>query len=462
MQIDVRFLLQVLPTAIIQGTFVTHSNFCVDTRNLQKGDVFIALKGERVDGHDFISQAFLQGASGIIADKKHQTVLMKKYEQELKHGCIIFVDNTLQALIQLAYAWRSNFTFPVVAITGTVGKTTTKEMVKNILQETEKKFLVSSGNQNTIIGVALNILKMRQDHQVAIFELGISEIGAMKTMVELLRPTYAAITCIGHGHLEGLGTLAQVSHEKREIFAMFNQANIGVINGDQKELSEISYPFPVIRFGKKTTNQIQARKITIQNNSVHFFAKIYQKKYEIVLPYCNQAYVTNALAALCIGKLLKIDDELLIAGICKPVNISGRFEVLPHICGSVLINDGYNANPESVKASIDAFEHYQTNLKKVLVLGDMMELGEQSIFWHRQLGRMASKISNLESVVLIGSQVAVAKKTLPIGTSCTIFANIDDAFDYVKSMLLQKDKVLLCKASNSLRFSELINKLQKA
>ena len=462
MQIDVHFLLQVLPTAIIQGNFVTHLHFSIDTRNLQQGDTFIALKGQRVDGHDFIAEAFLRGACGIIADKKYQKLFINKYEQELKQGCIIFVDDTLQALIQLAYAWRSKFAFPIVAITGTVGKTTTKEMMKNVLQETKKRFLVSSGNQNTIIGVSLNILKMRQDHEVGIFELGISEIGAMKKMVELLRPTYAAITCIGHGHLEGLGTLAQVSHEKREIFAMFNQTNVGVINGDQKELSEISYPFPVVRFGKKTKNQIQARKIMIQDNSIHFFAKIYQKKYKVVLPSCNQAYVMNALAALCIGKLLNIDDELLIAGISKPVRVAGRFELLPHVSGSVLIHDGYNANPESVKASIDAFERYQTTLKKVLVLGDMMELGEQSVFWHRQLGRMASKISNLESVVLIGSQVALAKKTLPIGISCTVFSNIEDAFDHVKSMLLQKDKVILCKASNSLRFTELIHKLQKA
>lgn len=461
MQIDADFVAKVLPQVSFQATFPVDANFSVDTRTLQKGDVFVALCGARVDGHDFIAEALQKGASAVIANISYQTKLMQKHHKEFEKKSIIFVPDAMQALVDLAYAWRSQFFYPVVAITGTVGKTTTKEMVKNILQQTQMHYLVSSGNQNTLIGVSINILKMRQEHQVAVFELGIAETGSMKKLVQLLRPTYAAITFVGHGHMQGLGDTTSVAREKREVFTTLSEFDIGIINGDQPELSKISYHHPVIRFGNKRSNQIQARNIFVKNNCVNFIAKIYQKKYAVVLPTCNQVRVNNALCAMAIGKVLHIPDELLIAGVQQPMSVQGRFEILLHASGSILIHDAYNSNPESAKASLEAFEQYQTNLKKVLVLGDMMELGQQSNFWHRQLGRMVKKISNLHAVVLIGTQVMWTKKTLPLGTKSLQFENIENAFQPLKSMLFDKDKVFLFKASNSLKFLHLIKNLQE-
>ena len=171
--------------------------------------------------------------------------------------------------------------------------------------------------------------------------------------------------------------------------------------------------------------------------------------------------MSNALAAIAVGKVLQIPDELLIKGIEQPVMVEGRFQILPHPSNSVIIHDAYNANPESVKAALLAFDSYQTHLQKVVVLGDMKELGDQTTFWHRQLGRMVRKVSNLSCVVLIGKHIEQTKKTLPIGLKSYVFADIEQAFETLKSMLLQKDKVFLCKASNSLRFSELIQRLQE-
>lgn len=460
MRIDADFVAKVLPQSIVQ-TFPVDANFSVDTRTLQKGDIFIALCGQKVDGHDFIDQALKKGASAIIANESERLNLIEKYKKEFETVSIIFVPDSMQALIDLAYAWRSNFFYPVVAITGSAGKTTTKEIVRNILQQTNKNFIVSSGNQNTLIGISLNVLKMRAQHHVAVFEVGIAEKGSMKKLVQLLRPTYSAITMVGHGHMQGLGTLADVAREKREVFSTLRQSSVGIINGDQKELNDVSYPHPVIRFGKKTLNQIQARKIVIKDNCMSFLIKIYQKKYFVALQGCNQARINNALCAIAIGKVLQIPDEQLIAGILQPVNVQGRFEILPHASGSVLINDGYNANPESVKASLEAFGLYKTGLKKVLVLGDMMELGEQSNFWHRQIGRMIKVVSNIDSVVFIGKHVEWSKKTIPIGVKSIKFDSVEDAFEHIKSMLLQKDKVFLFKASNSLRFSQLVKNLQE-
>lgn len=461
MHIDADFVLKVLPHTLIQGSLPVNANFSVDTRTIQKGDVFVALIGQQVDGHNFIDQALEHGASGFILQASQQEKILAKYQKAFENKAVLFVDDTMQALTQLAYAWRSKFSYPVVAITGSVGKTTTKEMVRNILKQTMKKYLVSSGNQNTLIGVSLNILNMRPEHDVAVFEVGIGQVGSMKKIIELLRPTFAIITYVGHSHTQGLGDVAHVAREKREIFSKFSESDIGLINGDQPELTDVSYIHPVIRFGKKTTNQIQARKIVFQQNSVSFIAKIYQKKYLVVLPSCNQVRVTNALAAIAIGKVLGIPDEILIKGVEQPAVVPGRFQVLPHPSGSVLIHDAYNSNPESVKASLLAFDRYQTTLKKVVILGDMMELGDQTVFWHRQLGRMIGKVSNVACVILIGKYVQHTKKTLPIGVKTYCFANIDEAYEQLKSMLLQKDKVFLCKASHSLRFAELIQRLQE-
>ena len=186
-----------------------------DSRKIKKGDTFVAISGLTVDGHDFIEQALQNGASGIIANQSYEKNFIQKYGTEFENKSIIFVPDSAQALIEIAHAWRMQFNYPVAAITGSVGKTTTKEMVRNILKQTDKKYVVSAGNQNTLIGVSLNILKMRPQHDVAVFEVGIGQMGSMRKIIELLRPTFAAITFVGHAHMQGLGDVAHVAREKR-------------------------------------------------------------------------------------------------------------------------------------------------------------------------------------------------------------------------------------------------------
>ena len=461
MQLDADFISKVLGNICMQnGPFPQNSSFSVDTRTVQKGDVFVALQGERVNGHDFIQEALDRGASGFILSKNRQEELLQKFGLELQDKHLLFVDDTLQALVELARHWRSQFDYPVVGITGSVGKTTTKEMVRNILKLANTRHLASFGNQNSVIGVALNILKMRPEHQAAVFEVGISKRGSMKQLAALLRPTYALITKIGHAHMAGLGDLASVAEEKRAVFSEFSDRDIGVINGDQAELSQIAYAHPVVRFGLKTTNQIQARKVVVSNNCISFTAKIYNDRYSIVLPSCNEARVLNALAAISIGYLLKIPNDILVKGVEQPVVVEGRFQTIVHSSGSTLINDAYNSNPDSAKASLLALEAYQTDKKKVVVLGDMLELGIDSAFWHRQLGRFLSKVSNVHHVVLIGKEVQATQKTLPLNVKSSYYESIDEAFETLKTMLLEENRVFLFKGSNSIGLCTLIDKLQ--
>lgn len=462
MHVDSDFIVNTLKNVeLLHQPIIGDVLFSVDSRTLQPGEIFIALSGNKVDGHDFITTALQRGASGFILAQSHRSAILEKYQHEFKTKSVFFVPDTLQALLDLAKNWRNQFSYPVIGITGTVGKTTTKEIVRNIFKVADISAIVSTGNQNTLIGISLNILKMRHFHKAAVFEMGISDVGSMKKLAELVRPTYAVVTQVGHGHVQGLGDIVSISREKRDIFSYFCERDIGIINGDQLELSKISYNHPVVRFGKKTINQIQARKIICVNNAISFILKIYSKKYSVVLPTCNQARVMNALAAVSIAHIIGIANDLIIKGIELPVVTEGRFQLIEQLGKAVLINDAYNANPESVKASLIGFDHFVTDKNKIIVLGDMLELGHESIFWHRQIGRFLRKVQQLQEVILIGKEIEFVKKTVPYGVKCQIFATIEEAFSVIHAVALNPQNIILFKASRSMRFAELIKKIQQ-
>lgn len=460
MHFDTTFITQTIPSAFIRGTVPEYINFSVDSRNIQAGDIFIAIKGAACDGHDFIEQALQNGASGIVIALKFKDQILQTLAQQLKNKLVIALSNPEVDIIHLASTWRQKFSIPVIGITGTVGKTTTKEIIKTVLQHAKIPALVSFGNQNTLIGASMNILKMTDEHQVAVFEMGISEIGSMQELAVLVRPTCAVITMVGRGHMQGLGTIANIAHEKRAIFSLFNEQNVGIINGDQKELAAIGYKHPVIRFGKKNSNQIQVQKIKVQNNALHCFIKIYKKKYAVVLQTTNQSRIFNALAAIAVGKILNIADEILIEAVQKFSCADRRFQFirLNHECE--LIDDAYNANPESMKASLLAFDQYQTERDRVLVLGDMLELAEKSALYHRNIGRLIGKLSRVDCVILIGQQSLHIAETMPKYIQCYHFNKVKDAADLLKNMLLRQNKIFLLKASCSMGFISLVKQLQ--
>lgn len=457
MQLDNEFVKNALTNVqMINGDFASNSSFSVDTRTLQAGDIFVALQGKQCDGHQFIKDALAKKASGLIVLESRRSEIESLYGQALQSVKILYVQDTLAALISLAKEWRSKFTYPVVGITGSVGKTSTKEMVANILRVSGEPFYVSHGNQNTIIGVALNIFKMKPGLKAAIFEVGVSERGAMSKIADMLRPTYALITGIGHAHMQGLGSLAEVAAEKRAIFSCFSAENIGIVNGDQDSIAAISYPYPVLKFGLKTCNQIQARKISIKNNVISFVAKVYKKKFSILLQSSHEGAVNNALAAIAISHMIDVPVEVAIAGIQKPLAVQGRFEFCHTAEHGIMINDSYNANPESLKAGLLAFNAYETDLNRILVLGDMLELGTDGAFWHRQMGRFLRKISGVKHVILIGSMVQWIKKTAPIGTHVEMFATWQDALPTITKITNPKT-ITFIKASRGVGLQNVID-----
>lgn len=460
MPFDTQFIQETLSgVSILYGTCPQNPDFSVDSRTVKPGDIFIALPGEQVNGHSFVESALRNGASGvIIADTRHD-VIHACDKILLKKAFVISVPDPLLALITLARVWRARFTFPVVAITGSVGKTSTKELLAHIVRLGGKKYLSSQGNQNTLIGVAMNILRMRDEHEGAIFEVGINQRGEMEKIADLLRPTYAVITNIGHCHMEGLGSLADIALEKRSLFSHFTEKSIGVINGDQAVLAHVSYRHPVLKFGSKTTNQIQARRIAVSGSHISFMLKMYQKKYTIEIKYSHAGIIFNSLAAASAAHLLNIPIDIIVQGIQEPLVVSRRFEqcLLPDNKG-VLIDDCYNANPESMKAALLAFQELKTKAPKVAILGDMLELGVDSPFWHRQLGRFLRKIPSLDKVILVGDLVKWTKKTAPTSLSVDLVGSWQQAVVCLEKNLVQQEVVVLVKGSNGVGLSNLVEK----
>lgn len=460
MRFDEHFIHGALPeVSLIQSVFPDDPHFAVDTRTLKAGDIFIALSGSVVDGHDFIHTAIERGAGGLMLAADKKSLLDTLDPELLKNKLIMLVPDTLAALIRLACAWRAQFRYPVIAITGSVGKTSTKELVAHMCALQGLQYVASHGNQNTKIGLSLNMLRMRPYHQVAIFEVGINKRGEMIELARMVKSTTAIITNIGHTHMEGLGSLADIATEKRDLFKFFTEESIGIINGDQPVLAQVGYIHPVIKFGTKTTNQIQARKIQTKTDRITFVLKIYKEKFAIEVNNVHSGAIFNALAATAAAHMLGIPNDVIIKAIQTPPVVAGRFELKPLKADKgIIINDCYNANPESMKAALLAFQKIETKAQKIAVLGDMLELGLNSPFWHRQLGRFLRKVPSLRHVVLVGDMMKWAKKTLPVGLTVVTVANWQEAITYLEGALAHESLVLV-KGSRGMGLTNVVTAL---
>ncbi len=459
MQFDRQFVHRVIPEAsIVYDGFPSEALFSVDSRTIQAGELFVALQGHQTDGHLFIKEVLERNAAGLIINNG-QSSCIDGYRTQLEHKLVITVPDTMDALTRLASAWRSQFTYPIIGITGSVGKTTTKEMVASICAQQDISYLVSQGNQNTRIGISLNILRMRPWHQVGIFEIGINKRHEMAELALLVRPTIAVITNIGHCHMEGLGSLYNIAIEKRDIFSCFTESNIGIVYGDQSLLARVSYNHPTIKFGSKVTNHIQARRVKQIDDSIHFLLKIYKERRPVIINSLTMSSVNNILAAASVAYVLGIPIDTIVKAIEKPPVVTGRFEML-HLANDkgTIIHDAYNANPESMKSALLAFEHIKTNAKKIAIIGDMLELGSNSPFWHRQLGRFLRKIRSLDHVILVGESVEWMKKTLPIRLSVHHVLQWQDAIAILDDMMHEKSMILV-KGSLGMGLRNLVNRV---
>lgn len=382
----------------LQGEDVMLSGISIDSRQNCNHQLFVALNGERFDAHEFIPQAQQSGASAVLVEKPINTDLPQ-----------VLVDDSHQALKQMAAWWRAQFALPVVGVTGSVGKTSVKEMLGAIFSEIGKG-LVTRGNLNNEIGVPLTLMRLAADDVFAIVEMGMNHAGEISRLTNITRPTVALINNAAAAHLEGLGTVAAVAAAKGEIFEGLSADGIAVINNDDDYAElwhQLAAPRKVITFGltdADVTADYQLHTdhltMTVQINKAEGVEAL-----DIKLKLVGKHNVMNALAAIAVAHAANIPLEAIVEGLRKYQPISGRLNVA-HFGDLTVIDDTYNANPASMRAAIDVLAQF---VDTTLILGDMGELGDAADQEHLQLGTLA-QARGIDRVYACGSYAATSIK----------------------------------------------------
>jgi UDP-N-acetylmuramoyl-tripeptide--D-alanyl-D-alanine ligase len=437
-----------------------------DSRFVSSGTLFFALKGQTVDGHDFLQQAIAAGASAAVVSKvpklSDTETSGAKYSipetsgsQALDNLLIIVVPDTYTALVDMAKAWRATLQCPIVGITGSIGKTSTKEILRSILQKTDIPFYISEKNQNTFIGLCINMLNVKKNCKVAAFEVGMSEPGEIAAKADILCPSIGLITKISYSHISQLGSLQNVAQEKRQLFKNFKGQEIGIIFGDQSILTDVNYAHPIARYGFKTKNHVQARMIknvidSHGNAITEFNLKWYGYKAKVKFNTMHTGLLSNALAASTIAYFVDVPFSAVVSGIESYVGFDNRFEPkrIKDNLGTI-ISDCYNANPESMKAAILAFDKMVSTGKKIAVIGDMLELGHREIYWHRNLGKLLNKASSIKSIILVGNLVRYTQGMISSGVDIVRVKDWQEAEQVLKTQISHTSGTLVSKAAMS-------------
>ncbi len=384
------------------------SDFCIDSRNASKGDLFVALPGDRTDGHYFIKDAFEKGAAACIAERG------KFHLGELKPGQVVIeVPNTLDALKVLARRHREQYDVSVIGITGSVGKTTTKEMVAKVLSA-KYRVLKTEGNLNTDIGLPLTLLKLDRDHDVVVLEMAMRHLGEISELCDIALPGIGVITNVAESHLETLKTMDNIAKAKGEILQGLLEDGIGVINGDDERVNRLEYKAPgeVFKFGLSENVNLQAKKIRPCSHIVEC-AVVYKDTTgeigeNLSLNIPGRHNLTNALAALLVGIVMGVSLSKGVKSLADFYPTEMRNQIFTGKDDITIINDTYNANVKSTRAALDILSDVASK-RKIAVLGDMYELGEYRERAHKEIGQYAAE-KGIDFLMTIGENAELIKE----------------------------------------------------
>ncbi|MGO8927595.1 MAG: UDP-N-acetylmuramoyl-tripeptide--D-alanyl-D-alanine ligase [Limisphaerales bacterium] len=423
---------------------------CTDSRRLQRGDLFFALSGGRFDGHDFLRQAAEKGAGAVVVERKRVPAGWS--------GCaLIAVENTREALGRLASAYREHFVLPLVAVGGSNGKTTTKELVASVLRQ-KVATLWSEASFNNDIGVPLTLLRLEQSHQAAVLEAGTNHPGELGPLLKMMRPNYGIITCIGREHLEFFGDVAGVAREEGLLAELLPADGKLLVNGDDEWAGCMVKRAcaTVVRVGFAASNDWRARGLRLDTQGVSFHVDgpkaDFAGEYRIYLLGRHQ--VVNALFAIAIGMELGLSRAEIARGLaeCGPPKM--RLELWEHD-GVRVLDDTYNANADSVGAALQTLRELPCKGRRVAVLGDMAELGAYSEAAHEEIGRRAAELG-VGQLFAVGKMAPVMARGARGADLHRVFefADVDTAAAAVKSFVKSGDVVLL-KASRATRLERI-------
>ena len=381
---------RVISGKLKQGTLNTQvHSISIDSRTLRPGDLFFALKGPHYDAHQFVLEAMDKGAIGIVVCKHSNTSGFIKGSNRKK--IVIEVEDTLKALTDWAKFLISKLKTYNICITGSSGKTTTKELVSSILS-LKYNLLKSTGNYNNEIGIPLTLFNLKDYHEILIVEMGMRGLGVIRYLTEIVKPDLAVITNIGDSHIGLLGSSENICKAKSEILTALNAKGIAVLNRDDSffpKLRKLVDDKKVITFGIHNDCDIQASNIQFNGiKGMKFRLNINQKDIEeLTIPFLGVHNVYNSLAAVAVSYALGVDSHLIIKGLTNFENIKMHMQLIQFFDGIKILDDTYNANPSSVETALFSFQQISNKHRKILVLGDMLELGKMSDYFHRKIGK---------------------------------------------------------------------------
>lgn len=425
----------------------------IDSRLIEEGGIFIATKGERVDGHSFIDQVFSAGALGVICEKAPSKA----------KGPYIVVEDSFTAIRKLAEYYRSQMSIKIVGVVGSVGKTSTKEIIASVLSA-HYEVLSTEGNLNNEVGVPLTVFRIRDGHEIAVIEMGISDFGEMDRLGAIVRPDIVVFTNIGPCHLECLGDLEGVLRAKSEIIPHMSPNGILVINGQDELLNAIDEKaakgHKIIRYGKESKrDDVYASSIeNLGLDGSKFTANFPDgSHYDMTIPLPGYHMVDNAIAAAAVGFITGLNLEEIRRGMASSQTLSGRGHII-HAEKYTIVDDCYNANPKSMCAAIDTLGYALA--RKVAILGDMFELGEEAEKLHGDVGDYAA-MHGVDSLIFVGALAKFMYERARVheGVEIRYYPNkellLAALSDTTKDILRRGDTILV-KASHGMGFSEVV------
>ncbi|RAP76928.1 UDP-N-acetylmuramoyl-tripeptide--D-alanyl-D-alanine ligase [Paenibacillus montanisoli] len=462
------------------GTILNHTagdpdiaGVSINSRRMAPGQLFVPIKGENFDGHDFASAAIDGGAVGSLWQRD------KELPEALAKAPVVLVDDTTLALQRLAASYRDELGVRVVGVTGSNGKTTTKDMVAAVLSGAFRVHK-TDGNFNNHIGLPLTLLDLEENVQVVVLEMGMSEFGEIDLLTRLAKPDVAIITNIGESHMLQLGSRAGIAKAKLEIVAGLRPGGLLLINGDEpllhEGLKQVSLPeaVEVQTFGLQAGNRWTAENVSVDATTSKFDVAGDYGLERVELPAAGTHNVSNALAAIAAAKKFGVPDEVIRGGFTGMKLTSMRIEPIRAYNGAMLLNDAYNASPTSVRAAIDLVSGLTGYKRKWLVLGDMLELGPEEEAMHGEIGAYVNP-AKADVVLTFGKlsqrTAAEAAKHFRRSDSSTVASSVEEgvkAFDdkgrlieYLRERLEPEDLVLV-KGSRGMRMEEIVHDLQRA
>lgn len=464
----IRELIKTVSGKIIQGDQdCLISRISIDSRTLIPGDLFFAIIGPSFDGHDFVIEAFKKGAVGVVVCKGASTLLQNEQIDKVK--IILEVKDTLSALQDWSKHYKDKFKTFNICITGSNGKTTTKEIIAHILSQ-EFPLLKTSGNYNNEIGIPLTLLGLNKSHKLLVAEMGMRGLGEIKTLTNFIPPDFAVITNIGEAHIGLLGSKDNIFKAKSELLQSLDKDGKAIINRDDPyffKMLEIVKDKKVYTFGIENRSDIMARNIRmVSDKGIRFTLEVQNdKSREIYFPLLGRYNIYNALAAVAVAFALGIELDLIERGLSsfKPLDLHMQ---LSNFYNDIkILNDSYNASPLSVKSALETLAEVAQNNRKIAILGDMLELGERTDFYHREIGKEVAKLS-IDILITVGQGgkiIAQSSKEEGMAEERVFSFEKNEKINLTKKLLnlIKPGNFVLLKGSREMKMEEILEFWQK-